>query len=114
MDELIAAFEEAYGKVYARSARSPELGYLITHAIVTGSVPVETPSCPTRSRPRARPGEGQALGALGRRLRRDRDSRALGGPCRRDRGAGDRRVGGDDAGDPPGAACGWTVTRYST
>ncbi len=46
VDELIAAFEEAYGKVYARSARSPELGYLITHAIVTGSVPVETPSLP--------------------------------------------------------------------
>jgi acetone carboxylase beta subunit len=46
VDELIAAFEDAYGKVYARSARSPELGYLITHAIVTGSVPVETPALP--------------------------------------------------------------------
>jgi len=46
VDELIAAFEDAYGKVYASSARSPELGYLVTHAIVTGSVPVETPALP--------------------------------------------------------------------
>jgi acetone carboxylase, beta subunit len=47
VDALIAAFEDAYGKVYARSARSPELGYLITYAIVTGSVEVEKPSLPT-------------------------------------------------------------------
>lgn len=46
LDALIATFEDAYGKVYARSARSPELGYLVTHAIVTGSVPVETPALP--------------------------------------------------------------------
>jgi acetone carboxylase, beta subunit len=46
VDDLIAAFEDAYGKLYARSARSPELGYLITNAIVTGSVPVEKPALP--------------------------------------------------------------------
>ena len=46
VDEVIASFEEAYGKVYARSARSPELGYLITTAIVVGSVPVEKPALP--------------------------------------------------------------------
>jgi acetone carboxylase, beta subunit len=46
LDELIAAFEDAYAKVYARSARSPELGYLITQAIVMGSVEVEKPSLP--------------------------------------------------------------------
>ncbi|HEX6115745.1 MAG TPA: hydantoinase/oxoprolinase family protein [Solirubrobacterales bacterium] len=46
VDELIAAFEDAYGKVYARSARSPELGYLVTQAIVTGSVEVEKPALP--------------------------------------------------------------------
>ena len=46
VDDLIAAFEEAYGKLYARSARSPELGYLITNVIVTGSVPVEKPALP--------------------------------------------------------------------
>jgi acetone carboxylase, beta subunit len=43
---LIDAFEEAYSKVYARSARSPELGYLVTHAIVTGRAGVEKPALP--------------------------------------------------------------------
>jgi N-methylhydantoinase A/oxoprolinase/acetone carboxylase beta subunit len=46
VDELIAAFEDAYAKVYARSARSPELGYLITQAIVHGAVDVEKPALP--------------------------------------------------------------------
>jgi acetone carboxylase beta subunit len=46
VDELIAAFEEAYGKLYARSARSPELGYLVTNVIVTGAVEVEKPALP--------------------------------------------------------------------
>ena len=46
VDDLIAEFEDAYGKVYARSARSPELGYLVTHAIVTGTVDVEQPALP--------------------------------------------------------------------
>jgi N-methylhydantoinase A/oxoprolinase/acetone carboxylase beta subunit len=46
VDDLIAAFEDAYSKVYARSARSPELGYLITQAIVHGSVGVEKPALP--------------------------------------------------------------------
>jgi hypothetical protein len=41
VDDLIDAFSEAYGKLYARSARSPELGYLITNVIVTGSSEVE-------------------------------------------------------------------------
>ncbi len=46
VDDLIEVFEEAYGKVFARSARSPELGYLVTHAIVLGSVEVERPALP--------------------------------------------------------------------
>ena len=46
LDDLIAEFEDAYGKVYARSARSPELGYLVTQAIVHGSVEVEKPALP--------------------------------------------------------------------
>jgi N-methylhydantoinase A/acetone carboxylase beta subunit len=46
VDELIAAFEEAYAKMYAASARSPEFGYLVTHAIVHGSVAVEKPALP--------------------------------------------------------------------
>src|SRR5918998_315174 len=46
VDDLIAGFEEAYGKLYARSARSPELGYLLTNVIVTGAVDVEKPALP--------------------------------------------------------------------
>ena len=46
LDALVAEFEDAYGKVYARSARSPELGYVVTHAIVHGSVDVEKPALP--------------------------------------------------------------------
>ena len=43
---LAAGFEEAYARIYARSARSPELGYVITSAIVTGVAPVEKPVLP--------------------------------------------------------------------
>ncbi|MGH2980035.1 MAG: hydantoinase/oxoprolinase family protein [Solirubrobacterales bacterium] len=46
VDDLIDAFSDAYGKLYARSARSPELGYLITNVIVTGSSVVEKPALP--------------------------------------------------------------------
>jgi acetone carboxylase, beta subunit len=46
VNDLIAAFEDAYGKLYARSARSPELGYLITNVVVTGAVDVEKPALP--------------------------------------------------------------------
>ncbi len=46
LDDLVAAFEDAYARVYARSARSPELGYVVTHAIVLGSVDVEKPALP--------------------------------------------------------------------
>jgi N-methylhydantoinase A/acetone carboxylase beta subunit len=48
VDALIAEFEDAYGKVYARSARSPELGYLVTQAVVLGSAEVEKPVLPDR------------------------------------------------------------------
>jgi N-methylhydantoinase A/acetone carboxylase beta subunit len=48
-------FETAYGKVYAGSARSPELGYLVTLAIVTGSTPVEKPVLPEEALVAAEP-----------------------------------------------------------
>lgn len=47
IDGLIEAFEDSYGKLYARSAKSPELGYLITNAIVTGAVSAEKPTLPS-------------------------------------------------------------------
>ena len=43
---LIDAFEELYAKVYARSARSPELGFMFTSAISCGTVDVEKPRLP--------------------------------------------------------------------
>jgi acetone carboxylase beta subunit len=46
VEGLIESFEKAYGKLYARSASSPELGYLITNVIVTGSAEVEKPALP--------------------------------------------------------------------
>ncbi len=44
--DLIAAFEEAYAKMYAASARSPEFGYLVTHVVVHGTADVEKPALP--------------------------------------------------------------------
>jgi len=46
VEELIAAFEAAYTRMYARAASSPELGYLVAQAIVKGSVPIEKPTLP--------------------------------------------------------------------
>ncbi|UAC49481.1 hydantoinase/oxoprolinase family protein [Bacillus aquiflavi] len=43
---LVEAFEEAYTRVYAKSALSPELGYSITGAIVSGTVDVAKPKIP--------------------------------------------------------------------
>ncbi|MEM9123223.1 MAG: hydantoinase/oxoprolinase family protein, partial [Pseudomonadota bacterium] len=44
--QIIELFEEAYSKLYSRSATSPELGYLGTTAILKGVVPVEKPKLP--------------------------------------------------------------------
>jgi N-methylhydantoinase A/acetone carboxylase beta subunit len=46
VDDLIDTFEDAYAKMYASSARSPEFGYLVTHVIVHGTVDVEKPALP--------------------------------------------------------------------
>jgi acetone carboxylase beta subunit len=46
VDALIDAFEELYAKIYARSARSPELGFMFTSAISLGAVEVEKPRLP--------------------------------------------------------------------
>ena len=102
VDDLIAEFEEAYGKVYARSARSPELGYLVTQAIVHGSVEVEKPALPDLAEREGSPpakgdaavrwGDGYAetdIYELDRRRGRQRDHRP-----------GDRRVGRDHVRDP--------------
>ncbi len=43
---IIHLFEEAYAKLYSRSASSPELGYLATTAVLKGVVAVEKPRLP--------------------------------------------------------------------
>ena len=48
LDAFIAEFEAEYGRIYALSAKSPELGYLITKVIVTGRMDVEKPNLPAR------------------------------------------------------------------
>ncbi|MDN4594614.1 hydantoinase/oxoprolinase family protein [Polycladomyces subterraneus] len=45
-DALVGAFEETYARVYAKAARSPELGYTVTGAIVRGVVDVPKPKIP--------------------------------------------------------------------
>jgi N-methylhydantoinase A/oxoprolinase/acetone carboxylase beta subunit len=64
VDALIAAFEEAYGKIYARSAKSPELGYLVTFAIVTGAVQAEKPALPSEPIASADPPAAKATRAV--------------------------------------------------
>ncbi|RIV24119.1 hydantoinase/oxoprolinase family protein [Alicyclobacillaceae bacterium I2511] len=45
-DKLADTFEDVYARVYARAARSPELGYTVTGAIVRGSVEIPKPKIP--------------------------------------------------------------------
>lgn len=45
-EQLTAAFEDTYSRVYAKAARSPELGYGVTGAIVRGTVGIPKPKLP--------------------------------------------------------------------
>ena len=45
-DSLVQAFNDTYARVYADAARSPELGYGITGAIMRGSVETKKPNIP--------------------------------------------------------------------
>ncbi|MGC0154260.1 hydantoinase/oxoprolinase family protein [Chromobacterium vaccinii] len=45
-DRIVEAFENTYGRVYASSARSPELGFSITGAILRGMVATQKPVLP--------------------------------------------------------------------
>ncbi len=49
LDSVIEDFELLYAKVYALSARSPELGYLITQVVLSGTAEVEKPALPVES-----------------------------------------------------------------
>lgn len=45
-DRMVEAFETTYGRVYATAARSPELGFSITAAILRGTVITQKPALP--------------------------------------------------------------------
>jgi acetone carboxylase beta subunit len=45
-DRIVEAYEDTYARVYASSARSPELGFSVTGAIMRGLVPVQKPTLP--------------------------------------------------------------------
>lgn len=45
-DRIVEAYEDTYGRVYANSARSPELGYSVTGAIMRGMVATQKPVLP--------------------------------------------------------------------
>ena len=45
-EKITAAFEETYGRVYASSARSPELGFSVTTVIMRGLVATQKPVLP--------------------------------------------------------------------
>ncbi|MDD3786351.1 MAG: hydantoinase/oxoprolinase family protein [Hydrogenophaga sp.] len=45
-DRIVDAYEDTYGRVYANSARSPELGYSVTGAIMRGMVATQKPVLP--------------------------------------------------------------------
>lgn len=61
-DKLVDAFNDTYGRVYAASARSPELGYSVTGAIMRGTVPIPKPKIPKEELQGETPPEEARLG----------------------------------------------------
>ncbi|MBB4020141.1 acetone carboxylase beta subunit [Chelatococcus caeni] len=61
-DALVDAFNDTYGRVYAASARSPELGYSVTGAIMRGTVPIPRPRIPKEPEGESTPPESAKLG----------------------------------------------------
>lgn len=61
-DQLVGTFDETYARVYADAARSPELGFGITGAILRGSVETKKPSIPHEKEGSATPSEKAVIG----------------------------------------------------
>jgi acetone carboxylase beta subunit len=61
-DNLVATFDETYARVYADAARSPELGFGITGAILRGSVETKKPAIPHEPEGDATPAEAAVIG----------------------------------------------------
>ena len=61
-DKLVGTFDETYARVYADAARSPELGFGITGAILRGSVETKKPSIPHEEEGSATPDASASIG----------------------------------------------------
>ncbi|MCL4129061.1 UNVERIFIED_CONTAM: hypothetical protein GTU68_019396 [Idotea baltica] len=61
-DNLVATFDDTYARVYADAARSPELGFGITGAILRGSVETKKPSIPHEKEGSATPDDSAKIG----------------------------------------------------
>jgi acetone carboxylase beta subunit len=59
---LVAAFDAEYARVYADAARSPELGFGITGAILRGSVETSKPAIPNEKEQGETPAAGSKTG----------------------------------------------------
>ncbi|CCB63709.1 MULTISPECIES: hydantoinase/oxoprolinase family protein [unclassified Hyphomicrobium] len=61
-DRMVDAYNITYGRVYAESARSPELGYSVTGALMRGTVPIKKPKIPKEDLQTETPPEVAKLG----------------------------------------------------
>lgn len=61
-DSMVQAFDDTYGRVYANSARSPELGNSVTSAIMRGVVDTTKPKIPVEEFKGETPPESAYLG----------------------------------------------------
>lgn len=61
-EALVDTFNDTYGRVYAASARSPELGYSVTGAILRGKVDIPKPQIPEEELQGKEPPEESRLG----------------------------------------------------
>lgn len=46
LQPLIDGFESVYGRIYGKSARTPQFGYLVSGVVMSGLVPVDKPALP--------------------------------------------------------------------
>jgi len=61
-EKMVEAYNNTYGRVYSDSARSPELGYSVTGAIMRGTVPIQKPKIPKEELQSETPPEEAKLG----------------------------------------------------
>ncbi|WP_454620329.1 hydantoinase/oxoprolinase family protein [Bradyrhizobium cenepequi] len=61
-NKMVDAYNATYGRVYSESARSPELGYSVTGAIMRGTVPIQKPKIPKEELQSETPPEEAKIG----------------------------------------------------